>query len=116
MSAISWEIFDDLLIGNFMRVTLHGDWGPGRLYPYFAPYVAKYGDNGRAKSLEDLREYHWKYFRRDPAGYLYHKFEVTFLTPLQVQTASLLRSRLGANSSVFREAKKAYWALKAKML
>ena len=33
-----------------MKTTLHGDWGPGRLYPDFTPFVAKYGDNGRAKS------------------------------------------------------------------
>jgi hypothetical protein len=116
MSAVSWEIFDDLLIGNFMRVTLHGEWGPDRLYPDFAPYVAKYGDNGRAKSLSELRNYHRKYFRRDPASYLRHKFDVGFVIPLQKRTASFLRSRVGANSAVFRETKKAYWALKAKMI
>jgi len=35
MTAVHYQIFDDLLIGNFMKVTLHGDWGPGRLYPDF---------------------------------------------------------------------------------
>jgi len=38
---VAVQIFDDLLIGNFMKVTLHGDWGPGRLYPDFSPWVAK---------------------------------------------------------------------------
>jgi len=61
-------IFDDLLIGNFIKVTLHGEWGPGRLYPDFSPFVAKYGDNGRAHTLKELREFHWSYFRRAPAS------------------------------------------------
>ena len=26
MSAVEWNAFDDLLIGNFMQTTLHGDW------------------------------------------------------------------------------------------
>jgi hypothetical protein len=111
-TAVKYEIFDDLLIGNFMRVTLHGPWQPGRLYPDFTPYVSKFADNGRAKTLSELREYQWKYFRRDPAGYLRHRFEVAFLMPLQQATSSLLRSRLGANSTVFRTAKKAYWYLR----
>jgi hypothetical protein len=114
MNAVRWEIFDDLLIGNFMKVTLHGDWGPGRLYPDFSPWVAKYGDNGRARTMEELREYHRGYFRRAPAGYLKHRFEVGFLLPLQEQASSLLRSRLGANSAAFRGAKKAFWALRTR--
>jgi hypothetical protein len=111
-TAVKYEIFDDLLIGNFMRVTLHGPWQPGRLYPDFTPYVSKFADNGRAKTLVELREYQMKYFRRDPAGYLHHRFEVAFLLPLQQATSSLLRSRLGANSSLFRAAKKAYWYMR----
>jgi hypothetical protein len=95
-----------------MKVTLHGDWGPGRLYPDFAPWVAKYGDNGRARTLPELREYHLAYFRRAPAGYLKHRFEMGFLMPLQQQTASILRSRLGANSTLFQGAKKAWWTLR----
>ena len=114
MSAVQWEIFDDLLIGNFMKVTLHGEWGPGKLYPDFTPWVAKYGDNGRARTMKELREYHRAYFRRAPAAYLKHRFDVGFLMPLQEQTSSLLRSRLGANSAAFRGAKKAFWALRTK--
>ena len=47
MRAIEWEIFDDLLIGNFMQATLHGKWPSSGLYPGFTPYVTKYADNGR---------------------------------------------------------------------
>ena len=47
MTCIEYEIFDDLLIGNYMKTTLHGD--VAGLYPDFSPYVAKFADNG-AKS------------------------------------------------------------------
>ena len=50
MSAIDYRIFDDLLIGNFMKTTLHGVKSlyeePGR----FNFSVAKYGDNGLVES------------------------------------------------------------------
>ena len=111
-TAVKYEIFDDLLIGNFMRVILHGQWQPGRLYPDFTPYVSKFADNGRAKTLSELGEYQRKYFRRDRVGYLRHRFDLDFVMPLQQATSSLLRSRLGANSTVFRTAKKAYWYMR----
>jgi len=114
MTAVQYQIFDDLLIGNFMKVTLHGDWGPGRLYPDFSPWVAKYGDNGRAHTLKELREYHWSYFWRAPADYLRHRFETGFLMPLQHSTSSALRSRLSANSAFFRTAKHAYWSARTR--
>lgn len=41
VTALQYEIFDDLLIGNFMKTTLHGKWPRSRLYPHFSPYVAK---------------------------------------------------------------------------
>lgn len=55
MTAIEYNIFDDLLIGNFVKTTLHG--GVTSLYPDFSPYVAKYGDNGLAYSESDLARY-----------------------------------------------------------
>ena len=59
MAAIEHEVFDDMLIGNFMRTTLHGVDG---LYPHFTPYVAKYADNAGAKSKAELRSYFGHYF------------------------------------------------------
>ena len=53
MTAINYEVFDDLLIGNFMKTTLHGEFGPERLYPDFSPYVAKYADNGKARTRKN---------------------------------------------------------------
>lgn len=113
LTTLQYEIFDDLLIGNFMKVTLHGDWGPGRLYPDFAPYVAKYADNGRAKSLAELRRYLHAYYERDRLGYLRHKFDAGFLLPVQEKASRFLRSRLGAHSPVFRWSKNAYWKAKS---
>jgi hypothetical protein len=109
MTTLNYEIFDDLLIGNFMKVTLHGEWGPGRLYPDFSPWVAKYGDNGRARTMKELRDYSASYRERAPLDYYRHKFETQFLMPFQAKTSSVLRSRLGANSQYFRMAKDAYW-------
>ena len=52
MSAIQYEIFDDLLIGNFMKTTLHN---MESLYEAdFNQYLAKYADNGRAETLSEI--------------------------------------------------------------
>ncbi|HIA36530.1 MAG TPA: MBL fold metallo-hydrolase, partial [Flavobacteriales bacterium] len=64
MAAIHYKIFDDLLIGNFMKTTLHGKWPESRLYPDFTPYVTKYADNGLAKSEEELYQYFSYYKKR----------------------------------------------------
>ncbi|MCA8954336.1 MAG: MBL fold metallo-hydrolase [Planctomycetes bacterium] len=68
LQAIEWNAFDDILIGNFCRTTLHGDWwgkqGADALYPHFTPFVTKFGDNGGAYSAAELRAYFAEYFRR----------------------------------------------------
>lgn len=67
-NAVEWNAFDDLLIGNFVRTTLHGDWwgkqGTDALYPHFTPFVTKFGDNGNARSASELRGYFAEYLRR----------------------------------------------------
>ena len=67
MVAISYEIFDDMLIGNFMKTTLHGKLKSRTptLYPYFEPYVPKYADNGRAKSKKELSLYFKEYKKKN---------------------------------------------------
>jgi hypothetical protein len=75
MMAVSGEIFDDLLIGNFMKTTLHGNWSSQRLYPDFTPYIAKFADNGRVKSEEEIRKYFSFYRNQAPFDYLKHKIE-----------------------------------------
>jgi len=67
MKAVRWRVFDYLLIGNFMKTTLHGIWereAPQALYPDFTPFVAKYADNGGARSSAELREYFEAYMGR----------------------------------------------------
>ena len=75
MTCIEYEIFDDMLIGNFMKTTLHGKWSESKLYPEFGPYITKYADNGYAKSKDELREYMEQYRRRAPLEFLMHRLE-----------------------------------------
>jgi hypothetical protein len=70
MTAVGYEIFDDLLIGNFMKVTLHGI---DSLYPWFTPAVAKYADNGRAKTRAEVLRYFAEYARRKPGEFILHR-------------------------------------------
>jgi hypothetical protein len=100
MTCLEYEIFDDLLISNFMKTTLHGDVG---LYPDFSPYVAKYADNGGAKSEAELHSYFLHYFLRDPVASMLKK----------VSTASedIVRAVLPAESGLFRTAKNFYYQL-----
>src|SRR5262249_5576991 len=95
MSAIDYQVFDDLLIGNFAKVTLHGDWGKRRLYPDFTPYVSKYADNGRARTRQDLRRYFAAYIRRDPLGYFGHLVELKCILPLEQSASRLIRGSFG---------------------
>jgi len=75
MAAVDYRIFDDLLIGNYMKTTVHGDSTDTRLYPDFTPYVAKYADGGSVRTEEELEEYfHW-YRRQAPYGYFRHTLE-----------------------------------------
>ena len=61
MQAIDFEIFDDLLIGNFMKTTVHN---LNSLYePNFNFIVTKWGDNGRVQSREDYIKY-MSYYKR----------------------------------------------------
>ena len=52
MKSIKQEIFDDLLIGNFMKTTITN---AKNLYdPDFNYLVTKYSDNGRVKISKEL--------------------------------------------------------------
>jgi hypothetical protein len=112
MTSVRLEIFDDVLIGNYTKTTLHGDWGPMKLYPDFTPYVAKFADNGRARTRAQLRAYHREYFRRDPLGVLRAEFDARCVRPLQTAAADFLRRKVGANGKAFQLAKAAYWGVR----
>ncbi len=71
MTCIRHGVFDDLLIGNFMKTTLHGGWenpGAEALYPHFTPFVTKYGDNGGSYTPAELRDYARFYVARGFSG------------------------------------------------
>jgi len=104
MTSVRYEIFDDLLIGNFMKTTLHGRWPKTGLYPDFSPFVAKYADNGLAKSREELRSYFKTYRERALVDYLRHS--------LEERTKSVFRSYVSPESEVYRFGRKMYWQLK----
>ena len=85
-----------------MKTTLHNV--PG-LYPNFTPYVAKYGDNGGAKSKAELEVYFGHYRMRDPVGRV--------LKRLSTRSEQMLRKALPADSAMFRLAKRTYYQLAA---
>jgi hypothetical protein len=77
MTAVHHRVFDDLLIGNFVRTTVHGEPDPDALYPDFTPFVCKYGDNGGARTPDELHAYFRAYRARAPLDYLRHRLERT---------------------------------------
>jgi hypothetical protein len=100
MHAIEWEVFDDLLIGNFMRTTLHG---MKSLYPDFTPFVAKYADNGRAMTEAEVHSYFREYRRRNPIGMFRHE--------LQLKTTQRLRDYVLSNGRLISLATALYGLL-----
>jgi hypothetical protein len=104
MTAVQYKVFDDLLIGNFMKTTLHGKWPRTRLYPDFTPYVAKYADNGGAKSKQELDVYFSEYRRR--TGIINH-FRHLFIA----HSEHIFRSYAPRGSPLFQVTRKLYWYL-----
>ena len=100
MQAVQFEIFDDLLIGNFMKTRLEGEWPQTGLYPEFTPYIAKYGDNGRAKTHEELKMYFREYKNRAPLDYLRHR--------IQYRLFESLRPRIKTNTRLYQFARKTW--------
>lgn len=98
MVCIENQLFDDLLIGNYMRTTLHNV--PG-LYPHFTPYVAKYGDNGGAKTKRELARYFGHYYMRDPLAHTLKHFATA--------SEMAVRKLLPEESRLFRAAKRLYY-------
>ena len=98
MRCIEHELFDDLLIGNYMRTTLYNVAG---LYPHFTPYAAKYSDNGGAKTMQELRRYFLHYSMRDPVAHL--------LKHVVNGSEMVVRKALPEGSAMFRAAKRIYY-------
>jgi hypothetical protein len=102
MTAVRYEIFDDLLIANFVKTILHG--GVRSLYPDFTPYVAKYGDNGRAFSAAELEEYFRSY--HDISGFQEWLEYVRVRSTRRVRRAVL--ATLSGTPVLYRTARSAY--------
>lgn len=100
MTAVDLQIFDDLLIGNFVRTTLHGTKDTGALYPDFTPYLCKYADNGGARSAEELHAYFRAYRRREPVDFLRHR--------LEAGSVARVRGLVPRDSRVYDVARSAY--------
>jgi hypothetical protein len=104
MQTINFEIFDDLLIGNFMKTTLHG---LNSLYDKdISLIIAKYADNGEAQSIDELEKYTKEYKRRAGREFLYENF----LDNSKRIFNRLISSNRG--SSVYRASKKIYYKIK----
>ena len=97
VTAIRYEVFDDLLIGNFMKTTLHDI---PSLYPHFSPIVAKYADNGKAQSKDDLAEYFEAYRKRAGFDYLFERAEH--------HAEGIFRSFVNPKSHAFRLARQMF--------
>jgi hypothetical protein len=101
MTAVRYEVFDDLLIGNFMKTTLHG---LESLYPSFSPIVPKYADNGRANTRYEFARYMLNYIMRAPGDVLkYHFWE---------QSEALFRRVVDPDTILFRATKRIYHSVK----
>lgn len=104
MTAVKYQVFDDLLIGNFMKTTLHGM--PIRDFlPDFTQFTSKYADNGRARSKQELRAYFRAYRKRSGIEYLLHAFER--------ESERRFRGFVNRDSALFEWAKKGYLLVKA---
>ena len=66
LRAVRLGFFDTILIGNFMTAELRNM----TLYPHFTPIVAKLAGASGVKTVREWRRFRWRYFRRNPLGYL----------------------------------------------
>jgi len=80
--SIQNNIFDDMLIGNFMKTQLIN---VPSLYPDFTYYVTKYGDNGGARSFSELKEY-FDYYKLNSASY--------WIDFLGIKSEEIIRTKL----------------------
>ena len=74
INACKYNVFDDLLIGNFMKTKL---FNLNSLYDPsfdFNSIVCKFGDNGLAYTKEELAKYKKEYAKRAGIEYFYDLF------------------------------------------
>lgn len=74
MYSVHNNIFEDMLIGNFMKTTWHGKPPLSRMYPDTLPLV-KYADNGLAFTKDEVERYMIEYSKRYPFDSLLQTFQ-----------------------------------------
>jgi len=111
MLAVQYEIFDDMLIGNFMKTTLHGRLKSDKptLYPYFSPYAPKYADNGRAKSKKELNLYFKEYRERLESRKI---ADSLIIQKFEARSKNFFRSCIPQHSVVYKTAKQVYYSIR----
>ena len=103
VTAIDYRIFDDLLIGNFMKTTLHGLPSLNAPPAEFNYSVAKYGDNGRAETAAEIAGYLAEYRRRAGIDYL--------LSALEDQSRNFLTRFAKQDTPIYKMMKQLYVSL-----
>ena len=66
LRSVRLGFFDTILIGNFMTTELRNM----TLYPHFTPIVAKLAGAAGVRTRAEWRRFRWRYFSRNPLGYL----------------------------------------------
>jgi len=103
MTCIDYRIFDDLLIGNFMKTTLHGLQSLNESPGDFNYHVAKYGDNGGAETGAEVEKYLAEYRRRAGIDY--------FINSLEDQSRNFLTRFAKQDTPIYRMMKQLYVSL-----
>jgi hypothetical protein len=68
MAALTHRVFDDLVLGGFMRITLHNV----DFHKDFVFISGKYADNGGAETKAELKSYFTEYRNRSGADWILH--------------------------------------------
>jgi hypothetical protein len=104
MTSIEYRIFDDLLIGNYMKTTLHNCESLYQGVGNFNFNVAKYGDNGLAETEQEVQLYLAEYRRR--AGFEF------ILGSLEDKSKDFLVRFIGRNSKLTKAIQSLYFKVR----
>ena len=77
LTACKYKIFDDLLIGNFMKTRLYNLKSLYDPNMNFTHLICKYGDNGQVYSEEELKKYKKFYAKKMGKEYFFDLFSNT---------------------------------------
>jgi len=103
LEACRNDVFDDLLIGNFMKTKLYNLEDLYDPTANFTKEVCKIGDNGRAYSDEDIKKYRKFYAKRMGKEYFLEIF-----SEASKNTFKYLFKNY-KNSKYYNKARKAYY-------